>query len=207
MNKTAKKRRETLFRKGKPDIRPAIYEDIRWLWAAAKRGGFDGTSEEFTIKAEPFLAEADRVFMFEDRNSEFDKGRGPVGIVLCNYDGWSLLPHIEWFPWTTAQNRLRCTVAFLHSMRYTKDVGMIKVMSSENNEKWFKRLKRYVAINLAGRIPHGRSDGMESIFYLRGRKQHDYTTRREPATKGRRIEPSSGSSAKVGDSSGERVTH
>lgn len=170
--KTAKIRRERLFRAGKPVIRPAIYSDIRWMWAAAKRSGFDGTSEEFTHQVEPMLAAADKLFMLEDRNKEYSKGAGPVGIVLANYDGWALVPHVEWFPWASPRNIVRCSVGFLQAMKYTQDVGVIKIFAEGDAADWFKWLKRYVAISLAGRIPYGRDTGQECIFYLRGRKQH-----------------------------------
>lgn len=171
--KAAKVRREQLFKSGKPVIRPAVYDDIRWIWAAVKRAGYDGTSEKFTMQMEPLLAEADRLFVLEDRNREFSKGSGPVGIVLSNYDGWALVPHVEWFPWASHRNILRCTVGFLQAMRYTQGIGIIKVFAEGHTAEWFKRLKRYVAISLGGRIPHGRSTGEECIFYLRGREHHD----------------------------------
>ena len=193
--KKAQLRRKALFKHGKPNIRPARYDDIKWLWFAAKRGSYSGSPEEFTAAAEPFLAKADKIFMIEDRNKEFQSGIGPIGIVLCNYDNWALCPHVEWFPWTTPRNKLRGTVGFLQVMRYTKDIGCIKIYASENNDKWFKWLKRYVAINLAGRIPHGRADGMESIFYIRGRRQHEFNIRRKQAeTRSSSSAPTSGHS-------------
>ena len=203
--KAAQARRERLFRKGKPSIRPAVYEDIRWLWVAARRGGYKGSPEEFTAKAEPFLAAADKIFFLEDTNKEFESGKGPVGVVLCNYDEWSLFPHVEWFPWTTPQNKLRCTVGFLQAMRYTRDVGIIKIQANAANDKWFKWLKRYVAINLAGRIPHGRADGMESIFYIRGRKQHEFNTRRTETEARQSGSPTASSNADLQDRIGERL--
>ena len=168
-----KKRRERLFSPGKPKIRPAAYDDIRWMWAAAKRAGFDGDSDAFNRFVEPFLAGADKVFMLEDTNAEFANGSGPVGIVLANYDGWALVPHVVWFDWATARNILRCTVGFLQAMRYAQGTGIIKINSSHENNAWFKWLKRYIPIYLAGRIPHGREDGDEYIFYLRGRQKSE----------------------------------
>ena len=184
--KKAQQRRERLFKEGKPLIRPCIYSDIRWMWVAAKRAGNDMTPEEFSNKAEPILAQADKIFILEDRNSEFQSGQGPVGVVLANYDGWSLCPHVEWFPWAATRNKLRCTVGFLQAMRYSNDIGSLKVYSTAEYHQWFKKLKRYVAISYAGKVPHGRFDGDEHIFYLRGRKQHEFykrSIRRERVTK------------------------
>lgn len=170
--KAAKARREQLFRAGKPTIRPVVYDDIRWMWVGIRRTGADVTPEEFTRRVEPYLSSADKLFMLEDRNAEFATGQGPVGVVLANYDEWTLVPHVEWFPWANPRNKLRCTVGFLQAMRYTHDVGCIKIFATAENAKWFKWLKRYTSIILAGRIPGGRASGEEYIFYLRGRKQN-----------------------------------
>ena len=171
--KIAKKRRDKLFRTGKPVIRPAQYSDIRWMWAAAKRDGFKGDSTEFTEYVEPLLAQADKIFILEDRNNEFAKKAGPVGVVLTNYDNWSMVPHVEWFPWATPRNKLRCTVGFLQSMRYTQSVGSIKIFAIDEYADWFKWLRRYIPIILVGKIPGGRPDGNEWVFYVRGRRNVD----------------------------------
>ena len=167
-----KDRRDRLFRDGKPDIRPAVLDDMRWFWAAARRDGFDGTPDQFTAGVQNYISEADSVTILGDTNSEFANGRGPVGVVLANYDGWALVPHVLWFPWATPRNILRCSVGYLHSMRYARGVGVIKVLSDEHNADWFRRLKRYVAISKAGMIPGGKAGSDEHIFYLRGRGQH-----------------------------------
>lgn len=172
--KIAKARRERLFKHSRPDIRPAVYEDIRWLWVASRRSGTEESPEEFSRRIEPFLADCDRLWMLWDKNSEFESGDGPVGLVMANDDGWTLAPHVEWFAWATPRNKLRCTVGFLQSMRYTNGVGCIKIFSTAENAEWFKRLKRYTSIILAGRIPGGRPSGEEYIFYLRGRKQGEH---------------------------------
>ena len=176
--KTAKARRDRIFRSGKPRIRPMVYDDIRWLWVAARRQDYDGNPEDFSRETEPLLAAADKLFMLEDSNREFTEGVGPVGVVLANYDGWTLAPHVEWFPWATPRNILRCSVGFLQLMKYTHDVGCVKIFATAENAPWFKRLKRYIAINLGGRIPGGRPSGEEYIFYLRGRKQNERGNRK-----------------------------
>jgi hypothetical protein len=194
--KKAKERRERLFKSGKPTFRPAVYNDIRWLWVASKRAGFDGTSEEFSQQCEPRLAQADRLFMVEDRNKEFESGNGPVAVVLANYDGWTLCPHVEWFPWATNKNKLRCTVGFLQAMRYTHSIGCIKIFADGQYSAWFKWLRRYVAISLVGRIPSGRPGGEECIFYLRGRQNgRTIRRRREQTTTGTNISETTGSNA------------
>lgn len=179
--KAQKARRDRLFKRGKPHVRPALYSDIRWMWAAAKRAGYDGESTEFSATVEPMLAQADKVFILEDGNAEFAKGQGPVGVVLANYDDWAMVPHVEWFPWATSRNILRCTVGFLQSMRYTRGVGSIKLFIVEEYAAWFKWLRRYIPIIMVGKIPGGCQEGNEWIFYIRGR-------RNEPKESIRRVE-------------------
>ena len=177
--KIAKTRRDKLFRYSKPTFRPAVYDDIRWFWASARRQGYEGTPEEFSRQAEESLAGADRIVVAEDTNGNYEKGAGPVGVFLSNYDGWTLAPHVEWFPWATPRNKLRCTVGFLQSMRYARDIGSIKIFAEARYAGWFKRLKKYVPVSLVGKITGGRETGDEYIFHLRGRGRNEQHIRRE----------------------------
>lgn len=174
----SKTRRDRLFRHGKPTIRPAVYEDLRWFWAAARRDGFTGTQDEFTAQAESLLAEADKIWLVEDKNAQFKEGAGPVGVFLANFDGWSLIPHVEWFPWATPRNKLRCTVGFLQSMRYSNEIGSIKIFAHAEFAPWFKHLKRYLPIIWVGKITGGRPRADEHVFYVRGRRNDRLSIRK-----------------------------
>jgi len=181
--KIQQKRRERLFAKGRPKIRDYEPEDIKWLWAVARWSGGDVDPSVFSEAVEQTLNGADRHYILEDNNSEFESGHGPVGLVLATFDTWSLAPHVEWFPWASTRNKLRCTVGFFQKERYSRGTGCIKVYTIGDVQKeWFKGLRRYVPIYYVGKIPNGRSNGDEHTFYLRGR---EYGT-------------SSGSSSRIG---------
>ncbi len=165
-----KQRRQRLFRSGKPTVRDVIYEDLAWLWTAARKNGSDLNPEEFTEAYEPWLASFEKMAMLEDQNQEFLDRAGPVGLVTANFDGWVLEPHVHWFPWCTKRNILRCSVAYLALMAYSRKIGCIRIHSDSETSAYFERLSRYLPITRCGLIPHGRPDGEETIFAMKGKK-------------------------------------
>ncbi len=179
-----KDRRQRLFRFGKPKVRDVIYEDLAWFWTAARKNGSDLTPEEFTEAYEPWLASFEKMAMLEDFNTEFQDRTGPVGLVAAHFDGWVLEPHVHWFPWVTKRNILRCSVAYLSLMTYSRKIGCIRIHSDTETSGYFDRLSKYLPIARCGQIPHGRPDGEEHIFAMKGKKvgkdvQIDLRGRRE----------------------------
>lgn len=170
-----KAQREKLFRKGNPEIRNSVYDDIRWLWVSAKIQGYDGSPEDYTDHMEDVLSRFHLIHVLIDDNADFASGRGPVGMVACFADDWSLTPHVNWMAWATPRNKLRCTVAYLMAKNYVKGLGSIKIFVSEHDKDYFAKLKKYLPISEVGVFVGGRSDGDEYIFHVRGRrrgKQH-----------------------------------
>jgi len=165
---TPKERRHLLFNKGKPEIRNSKYEDMGWLWAANKLKGNEEDQEDFAERIRENLSEYERIYILEDKNPQFKEGIGPVGLVVANYNEWVLTPHVEWFPWATMRNQLRCSVAFFIKTRYSKDIGVCRVHVTE--PEFFKRLSKYVPLFYTGKIPSGRMDGDDYLFYIRGKK-------------------------------------
>jgi len=203
--KIQQKRRELLFAHGRPTIRPYEAEDIKWLWAGARRAGGEIDREIFLEITQTTLQQADRIYIIEDRNSEFASGVGPVVLILATYDGWSLIPHAEYFPWTTTRNKLRCIVAYLQKQRYARGVACIKIHTAGAVQKaWFKKFKRYLPMYYVGAIPSGRPDGDEYIFYLRGRDYGSPRNRHGRDGRNKRDERRNGC-AKVGV--GESIEH
>ncbi len=50
--------------------------------------------------------------------AEHERGpKTPVGIVAAAYRDYWLSPHVEWFPWASARNKLESIVYYLHEMR------------------------------------------------------------------------------------------
>ncbi len=166
--------RERLFKNSKPFVRLIEEKDFRWLWASYKENGGEATQDEFLEIATNYLSYFDEAFVIEDDNKAFKDGRGVVCVVLCFFkDGWRLEPHIEWFSWATKKNRLRGVVSFLMFTRYSKNIGITLVHCEEKLKSFFKKIRKYVPIYGGYRIPGGRPDGEDNIFYVRGRKKWD----------------------------------
>ncbi len=167
---TLKERRQRLFRTGKPMVRDVIYQDLAWLWTAARKNGSDLTPEEFSDAYEPWLASFEKMSMLEDFNTEFEDRTGPVGLVVAHFDGWVLEPHVNWFPWVTKRNILRCSVAYLAVVAYSRKIGVIRIHSDTDTSAYFERLSEYLPIARCGHIPHGRPNGEDIIFAMKGKK-------------------------------------
>ncbi len=171
---TPRQRRERLFKSGRPLIRNAVIEDIGWVWAAHRRIKGNGNEPddqlEFAQNVEQRLAAWDIVYMLEDSNAEFEKGSGPVGVIHAMYNGWTIEPHAVWFPWARKANKLKCLTGFFMKMRNSGKIGSCVLHIDKEHEKFFRHMKRYAPIYPVGKIPAGKPDGADYVFYIRGRK-------------------------------------
>ncbi len=167
-----KQARKRLFRHCKPNFRTAQPEDMRWFWAAYRLGpNVDEavTQEAFEDSVYEELSGFTSVQIVEDTNGRFESGFGPVGMFVANSDGWNLEPHVEFFPWATARNKVKSVVGFLTKERFSGHCGCIRIRVDEKHKELFRRLKAYVPIRTLGKIPCGRPDGPEHVFYVRGK--------------------------------------
>lgn len=183
-----REQRDKLYREGKPTIREYNPQDIKWLWAAVCRAGTSMPRENFIQIINHTLAKADMLWVIEDRNSEFQTGFGPVCLVLATHDGSTLEPNVEWFPWATPRNKLRCTVGFLQHARYMKGTVIIRILTTYDLQK----LKHYIPIGYAGKIPSS-----VNIYYLRGK---DYASLDTDSSRNSRSSVESDGSRQRGDS-------
>ena len=173
--KKSRIKRDLLFKKGKPTIRPLNDSDIGWLWVAYLQGGFDLdeglTQEAFQTELAQILGGYDALFVIDDANGSFREGYGPVALVGAGYDGWTLEPHVDFFPWASKRNILRGIVGFLHKARYDRNVGVCIVHSLEDTLQLFHKVKGYGVLWYIGKVPCGDERGDDHLFYLRGRKE------------------------------------
>ncbi len=168
---TPKQRRDRLFRRGRPVIRKAVESDLGWLWAAHRMESETPIDQSrFVEHVREEMGGYAGVVVFEDQNRRFRTGAGPVGMVGFDWNGWTLEPHAYWFPWATDRNQLACSVAFLQQKRYSTDIGTILIRCGHEHADWFRKLSAYVPLFRAGRIPGGRPNGDEMLFYLRGKR-------------------------------------
>lgn len=164
--------RKRLFRDHeKPQIDEALPEDLwKWVRLSQLQEGKEYTDEEFMDWLEEQFATSHHVFMLSDRNSKFASGFGPIGVVAVTEEGTHvLLPHVEWFPWATTRNRLRASVQFFMKFR-RKGQGIMRVHVSNDSEKFFKNLKKYVPLWPVGKIASGDrlGRGDDFIFSIKG---------------------------------------
>ena len=164
-------RRRRLFKTGEPTIsqvHPGTAQwTINWQWVAYKGSGGDLSEVDFKQTATQYLGAFDFVFNLEDRNEGFSGKAGPVGFVGCLFDGWNLRPHIEWYPWATTRNKLRCQIAFLFMARRKDDIGFI--LMDSDRPVIMKKLRKYIGIYKAGQIEKGYPDRSDKhIYYIRG---------------------------------------
>ena len=166
----AQQLRGRLFRRGNPVFRPAMQEDMRWLWASYKLEGGEIDQDQFTLHTRNEIARHSRAYMAEDENAQFENGRGPIAVITADYDGWKIEPHMTFFPWATHRNRLKAVVGFLMYQRFEPDIGSIQLRTDENGRDFCKRLGDYLPLRVGGKIAGGRPNGADYIFYVRGKK-------------------------------------
>ncbi len=176
--------RDILFKKDRPNIRPleiytdsGIGKDMGILWAAYKKGSFlklpaDLDKDEFSILFENIVSQYTKGWIIEDSNASFSDNYGAVGFVLAVSNDWELEPHFEKFSWSTKRNTLRSCVSFFQMMKYNKDIGIVNVLTSDNDDKrYFKKLNKYGVLNFVGTVPKGDINGDRHIFYVKGKKK------------------------------------
>ena len=150
-------------------MRPAKPDDMKWLKLATNLNGGEVTAD-FESLMEKRFAPFQEVLVLEDANAKFGQKFGPVGIVGALTNGYLYQPHVEWFPWATAKNKLRASVMFFQKFRY-RDLGLIRVHTIEPYLRFFKNMKKYVPLFYVAKIPGGDELGRgdDYIFYMKCR--------------------------------------
>lgn len=175
-----REKRERLFKKGRPIIRQMefldgdeYHKDVKVAWVAHSKAKFysipDGaTQDQFVDILIDFNRHAG-LHLVDDFNSAYKEGIGPVGIVQIGGDDWRALPHVEFFPWATARNILRCTVSFLHMMKYKK-IGVCVIYALKESVPLFDKCTEYGVLFKSGMIAGGSPRGDEYIYSIRGKR-------------------------------------
>ena len=158
---TPKERRNRLFKKSRPHIRPFASTDMGWLWAAYKAGSFQLpetlTQEEFTKHMLTAL-NGPTHYLIEDHNIKFKEKYGPVGLIAVVSEGDQIEPAVAVFKWATPRNVLRGFVGFFNWVKNTH-VGECVVKVSAK-DKLMKKCVDYGVI-------YPRS--MQIVYGVRGR--------------------------------------
>lgn len=114
------------------EARPIEDEDVRWAWAAYKKGALSQMSPRFAdgkLTGEEFRKEfAQEIVDNYDAAwtlfAETQKGFVPVGLVLAfwphpnpAYIRCMTVGGIAWFPWARSRNRIESLVHFFNTVR------------------------------------------------------------------------------------------
>lgn len=127
--------------------RPAAYrviedDDIRYIWAAARKGALEAMGPRFAavsgMSLEDFKALFERTVL-EDYHGVWTvlaptrRGVQPVGLVFgiwASKRQYMDVVGIAWFPWATKRNTIEATVAFFNSIR--KEIPMVGYATDEH---------------------------------------------------------------------------
>lgn len=160
---TPKEKRDRLFKKSRPHIRPLESKDMGWLWAAYKAGSFkfpeDLTQDEF-MQHMNFALSGAKHYMVEDDNGKFKSGHGPIGMVGIASDEEKIEPAAAVFTWATPRNKLRGFVAFFQWVKQ-QDVGECQVRALAK-DKLMQKVCDYGGV---------RPRKIETVYGVRGRKK------------------------------------
>jgi len=180
----SKEKRDRLFKRGRPVIRPfqvfdgeKYHKDFGIVWVAYKKNPFDSITRWHDSPIETpdqllqiilNIPEGTELLIAEDVNGDVG-GFGPVGIVRVHSDGWAVEPHVEFFPWATARNKLASTVAFLQMVRYKK-IGVCNIYCLDDSVELMDKACAYGVLHRVGKIPNGSQLGDLTMYSVRGKK-------------------------------------
>lgn len=151
-------------------VQKSSAELFKWVRTAQHLKGNSYDEEEFIDFVDSSLAEFDEVYFIHDRHPKFSGGIGPMGVVGVKVNGQNREPHVEWFPWASPRNILRCAVSFFMLFR-RKGMGTMIVYALSKDKAFYDHLSKYVPLFPAGKIPDGdpMGRGDEYRYYIQGR--------------------------------------
>lgn len=140
---------------------------MRWLWAAYRMGTWNTVLQEGLSQSEfkevviDILGQVEYDWVFDVKT---DKGLRPVGLVTAQqrFEGNAIEPHVDWFPWATARNRLECSIQFL------RDIGRevkIFLYVEEKDEKFWNRVWQYKVLKKGCKIHDCYGTGRDAMMY------------------------------------------
>lgn len=145
-------------------FRPFEEADLKYLWAAYRKGSFrelfrdETTQQEFT---------ALWTYMFERTDGgvwilESGKPVGFIGARDRSHGGHRVLePHAQWFPWATPRQRLETIVKYVSEMRKT---ALLTIFSRMSDKDFYTHVCRYGIARRVGTIDGYFGDDPAALF-------------------------------------------
>lgn len=144
------------------DARPLEKDDLKYIWAAYKKGALSSMGETFKsgdMESQDFTA----AFMAEIETNyhgawtlfaETPKGFLPVGIVLgfWSHPNPALSPFMIvgdmiWFPWASKRNRIEAGVFFFNRIR--NEIPMVEY-ANESAKPFFEMMAKHGIVRRIG---------------------------------------------------------
>lgn len=132
-------------------FRDVVTDDLKYLWAAYKKGAFpehifpQGMEVvEFNALVHSLISNISMVYMLE-------RDGKPMGLVTANLVPPNRMePHVDWFPWATNRNKLECAIKFLNEMR--KRGILLIVWSKKDATPFFTHIAKYGILHRIGKV-------------------------------------------------------
>ena len=107
------------------DYRPIENDDVKYAWAAYKKGGLAEMGFEKDLSPEQFKEAFERAVVSNCHaawilRATTKNGLTPVGIVLGSWGpggNYIVIVGMAWFPWVSKRNIVECMVGFLNKIR------------------------------------------------------------------------------------------
>lgn len=159
--------------KREPFYRDPIDDDLAYLWAAYKLGGFpekyvaDGLDkDEFMIRVVDLLASfSDVKIMMGPRNGI----PCPMGFAVISQPGDKLQPHAVWFPWASARNKIESATDYLNNLRRERTATgkYFKAIIFAREETWtfFNHIMKRGILKRCGKIERWFDDSTHAMLY------------------------------------------
>ena len=157
------RRKRTLSRGA--DFHPLSEDDLPFLWAAYRKGAFQGFPEG--LAPSDFNAElVSRLKGVGEAHILTAPGtRGkhtPTGLVTTTTDGYKTWPRLVWFPWSSSRNKVECFVKWVNEARKTRKV-LFEVEPAD--KRFMDHMARYGIVTCRGLEPDGFAPGFDSWRY------------------------------------------
>ena len=170
----AKERKALLFRKTRPHAREFVLmdgdkysKDTGILWAAYQSGSFkiapDMSQEDFVQELQATVDQYQSMWLIDDDNASFSKGRGAVALVGSKVVDLIVEPEFMFFKWATCRNVLKCTVAFLNMVKSSSKTGILIVRTSNEKRQVADHMRKYDLLYFIGK-----SRENEYLYSIRG---------------------------------------
>lgn len=164
--------RRTLKRQ--PRFRPLEKDDLKYLWAAYKKGAFDQfISDDMDVEEFEKYVFSDLLVRFHNiwtLIAGTERGEMPVGLVLGFWPHpdefnvpFMILDSFVWFPWASKRNRTEAAVNFINDAR--AEIPMLGFVRPDDMS-FFNMIAKHGIVRRVG-TSHEIFDGKAAIYETR----------------------------------------